>query len=90
MLLLKYLLIDEINDTEECAYQLAKLMRNPLYMVNLIPYNSTGEFTESPASTIKRFKSILENEGINVTQRFRFGRDIDAACGQLATKNKTN
>ncbi len=84
----EYLLIDGINDTEECARALAGLMRNPLYMVNLIPYNSTGGFRESPPQTIKKFKESLENQGVNVTQRFRFGRDIDAACGQLAAKNK--
>ncbi|MBU4455472.1 23S rRNA (adenine(2503)-C(2))-methyltransferase RlmN [Patescibacteria group bacterium] len=83
----EYLLIDNVNDTLECALELAKLMKKPLYFLNLISYNPTGVFTASPFKKIKEFKNILEKSGVNVAQRYRFGQDIDAACGQLAGKN---
>jgi len=53
-------------------------------MVNLISYNPTGIFDPSPQETIKKFKDILYKNGIEVTQRYKFGRDIKGACGQLA------
>jgi 23S rRNA (adenine2503-C2)-methyltransferase len=80
----EYLLIDGVNDSDDSARSLARLMRKPLYMVNLIPCNAVGEFKPSPSERVIRFKEILEKEGVNVTQRFRFGRDIKGACGQLA------
>lgn len=59
------------------------------YFVNLISFNSTGhsEFKPSPGWKIKEFKKVLENMGVDVTQRYRFGREIKAACGQLAGEN---
>lgn len=83
----EYLLIDGINDTEKCAHELISLMKNNLYMVNLIPYNATGVYKESSPEKIKQFKKILQDNGIETTQRVRFGREIDAACGQLAGKS---
>ncbi len=83
----EYLLINNVNDTRECALELAKLMKKPLYFLNLIPYNPTGVFESSPFKKIKEFKNILEKSGVNVAQRYRFGQDIGAACGQLAGKN---
>jgi 23S rRNA (adenine2503-C2)-methyltransferase len=59
-------------------------MKKPLYMVNLIPYNSTGKFKKS--NNTKEFKNYLEKQGIFVTQRYEFGSKIDAACGQLANR----
>lgn len=82
----EYLLLKNVNDSEICAEQLAKIMDRPLYMVNLIKYNSTGSFNSSDTQTIKKFKNILESRGVEVTQRYSFGTDINAACGQLATK----
>lgn len=84
----EYLLIDGVNDQDEQARELAALMKNPLYTVNLIRYNPTGSFQPSSAATIKRFKNLLLREGIKVTQRYSFGQDISAACGQLAARNK--
>jgi len=84
----EYLLIDGVNDQDEQARELAALMKNPLYTVNLIRYNPTGSFQPSSATTIKRFKNLLLREGIKVTQRYSFGQDISAACGQLAAKHK--
>lgn len=82
----EYVMLRGVNDSEEYAKALAKLLNKPLYMVNLISYNPTGLFDPSPASQIKRFKEILEKEGVVVTQRQEFGQDISGACGQLATK----
>lgn len=84
----EYLLIDGVNDKDEHAQELAALMKNPLFMVNLIRYNPTGTFEPSSPATIKRFKNLLLREGIKVTQRYSFGQDIEAACGQLAAKNR--
>jgi len=85
----EYLMIDGVNDTEYHAKELATLMDNPLYMVNLIRYNPTGgKYKPSTATSIRKFKNILMREGVKVTQRHTFGDDIDAACGQLAAKNQ--
>ena len=83
----EYLMINEVNDSMENAEQLVKIMNKPLYMVNLIPYNSTNvadKFKPSDKKTIKTFKDYLEKRGIFATQRYEFGQDIRAACGQLA------
>ncbi len=82
----EYIMIKDINDSEELAERLAKIMDKPLYFVNLISYNPTGTFIPSPEEKIKKFKEILKKRGISATQRFRFGDDIQAACGQLAGK----
>ena len=83
----EYIMIDNLNDSPSHAKELAKIMRKPLYFVNLISYNPTGIFRASPTEKIKRFKDILEKSGVKITQRYRFGQDIKAACGQLATKS---
>ena len=82
----EYTLIDSINDSIENAKELSKIMKHPLYMVNLIKYNDTEEFKAPSNEKIKRFKNYLEKGGINVTERYRFGGDIHAACGQLCLK----
>jgi len=82
----EYVMLAGVNDSEEQARQMAKLLKKPLYMVNLIAYNPNGRFESSPAERIKKFKAILEHAGIFATQRYRFGTDIEAACGQLAGK----
>jgi 23S rRNA (adenine2503-C2)-methyltransferase len=82
----EYVMLKDVNDSEEQAKKLSKLLKKPLYMVNLIAYNPNGRFESSPAERIKKFKAILEKEGIFATQRYRFGTDIEAACGQLAGK----
>jgi len=82
----EYTLIDNVNDSIENAKELSKIMKHPLYMVNLIKYNDTEEFKAPSNEKIKRFKNYLEKGGINVTERYRFGGDIHAACGQLCLK----
>jgi 23S rRNA (adenine2503-C2)-methyltransferase len=60
------------------------------YFVNLISFNAVGhsEFRPSPGWKIKKFKQVLEMLGVDVTQRYRFGKEIKAACGQLTVNNK--
>ena len=84
----EYLLTKDINDTIYYATELAKIMKNPLYYVNLILYNPTGHNNFQPSTTdrVKKFKDILSKKKIIFSQRFRFGEDIKAACGQFAGK----
>ncbi|MDD5144990.1 MAG: 23S rRNA (adenine(2503)-C(2))-methyltransferase RlmN [Candidatus Pacebacteria bacterium] len=90
--MIEYLMIRDVNDSDEMAEKLASLTKktlsanNNLFFINLITYNPTGIFQPSGTERIKKFREILEKNGISVTQRFRFGEDIDAACGQLAGK----
>lgn len=80
----EYLMIDGMNDSDMHAENLAQLLKKKLCMVNLIQYNDTGAFTASSHNRMARFKEILEKHGIQTTMRYRFGRDIEGACGQLA------
>jgi 23S rRNA (adenine2503-C2)-methyltransferase len=82
----EYIMIDGVNDSIEKAQELARLMDNKLYVVNLISYNPTGIFNPSLKNTIKEFRNILEKKGISVTERISFGDEIEAACGQLLAK----
>jgi len=85
----EYIMIKDFNDSEECAVQLASLMKKPLYFVNLISYNpAVRGIAPSPAAKVRKFKETLQRKGIAVTERFRFGQDIAAACGQLAADEK--
>jgi 23S rRNA (adenine2503-C2)-methyltransferase len=82
----EYLMLDGVNDRYEQAQALAELLR-PLeaFKVNLIPYNPTdAEFRGSTREAIAAFRAVLEARGVRVTVRLTRGRDIDAACGQLA------
>lgn len=83
----EYLMINGVNDTDECAKELRKLINNKLCFVNLITYNETSVYAPSSRARIEKFKSLLEERGISVTHRFRFGHDIAAACGQLVAKS---
>lgn len=83
----EYLLIDGVNDTKECAQELVNLMKKPLYFLNLIEYNPTGtEFKPSSEINKKVFKEVLIKNKIQFTERYRFGQNIKAACGQLVAK----
>lgn len=84
----QYLMLNGINDTEKHARELAELMKNKLFVVNIIRYNPTGSFEASSVPAINKFKNILLRNDIKVTQRQTFGQDINAACGQLATNRK--
>jgi len=83
----EYIMINGINDNERQAGELAKLMKKPLYFVNLIPCNLVGDFRPSPQKKVEKFKEILKKNRVQVNQRYSFGQDILAACGQLAGKS---
>ncbi len=81
----EYTLIDGVNDSEECAYQLSKLLKNMMCNVNLIRLNQVKEreLKKSNEKTVNKFKEILQGNSISVTIRRTLGADIDASCGQL-------
>lgn len=81
----EYAMINNVNDTDECAAELAKKLRGMLCHVNLIPANEVHEnaYSRSTKERLERFSKILKDRGINVTTRRTLGGDIDASCGQL-------
>lgn len=79
----EYVLIDNFNESSETARELAEILKGLLCFVNLIPFNGKGELNAPSKEKIGLFKSILTKSGIPVTERYRFGQDINAACGQL-------
>ncbi len=79
----EYVLIDGLNDSDETAKELVDLLKGILCLVNLIPYNGDPPLKSPPKARISAFKNILQENGLNVTQRSRFGTDIKSACGQL-------
>jgi len=85
----EYLMIKGVNDSDQDARSLAKLLKKPLYLVNLIPYNETGRFQPSNPERMEKFKKILEDAGVPATIRLSFGGEIAAACGQLKGKKET-
>ena len=82
---IEYVMLNNVNDTVECAKQLVSLLRGKNVYVNLIPYNETShfEFSKSTEARRKEFFDLLHKAGITVTVRREFGGNIDAACGQL-------
>lgn len=86
----EYSLVKGVNDGEEDAETLAKLVRKLNAHVNLIPVNPVSErnFVQPDTKNIIAFKNKLEKYGINVTIRREMGRDIDGACGQLRRRQR--
>jgi 23S rRNA (adenine2503-C2)-methyltransferase len=80
----EYVMLDGVNDLPEHARQLAALLDPRAYKVNLIPYNPTGAYDGSSPERIERFRAILAEHRFAATVRLTRGRDIEAACGQLA------
>jgi len=80
----EYVMLDGVNDHPEHARELAGLLDPRGYKVNLIPYNPTGAYDGSSPERIERFRAILAEHHVAATVRLTRGRDIDAACGQLA------
>ncbi len=82
---IEYTLMNQINDKEEHAHELAQVLKNTPCKINLIPFNPfPNSGYERPSNNrIHRFKDILQQAGYNVTIRKTRGDDIDAACGQL-------
>lgn len=85
---IEYVMLKEVNDSVENALELAHLLKGMNVYVNLIPYNETShiEFKKSDKSQILKFYDTLKKNKINVTIRKEFGKQIDAACGQLRAK----
>lgn len=81
----EYVLLAGINDTQQCALELVRLLRGRVSMLNVIPYNSVAGLPyETPSSeAIHDFRNFLLEGGINIMFRQRKGDGIDAACGQL-------
>ena len=82
----EYLMLGGVNDRYEQAVALAERLDPRAFKVNLIPYNPTGMYDGSSREAIAAFQAVLEEHGIGATVRLTRGRDIDAACGQLAAK----
>src|SRR3954451_2891080 len=80
----EYVMLAGVNDRVEQAAELARLLDRRIFKVNLIPYNPTGSFGGSGRNAIAAFAAVLERERLPVTVRLTRGRDIAAACGQLA------
>jgi len=85
---IEYVMLDNVNDKDSNAIELANLLRGMNVYVNLIPYNETNhlEFKRASKDNVMKFYDILKQKGINVTVRKEFGSKIDAACGQLRSK----
>jgi 23S rRNA (adenine2503-C2)-methyltransferase len=82
----EYVMLAGVNDRVDQADQLAALLGGDAFKVNLIPYNPTGVFDGSSRAAIAAFKAALDRAGVPATVRLTRGRDIDAACGQLAAR----
>jgi 23S rRNA (adenine2503-C2)-methyltransferase len=80
----EYVMLAGVNDRVEHARQLGALLDPNVFKVNLIPYNPTGMFEGSSRRAIEVFRATLASSGVPVTVRLTRGRDIAAACGQLA------
>ncbi len=85
----EYIAFQHFNDHPEDARELIELCRDFPVVVNIIEYNPVEgiDFIKSDEDRLDKFASILANNGIRVTVRRSRGKDIDAACGQLANKN---
>ena len=81
-------MIKGVNDTEQCALQLAKILKGIMCHVNLIPVNPVKEnsYVKSDRRELEAFAERLNGLGINTTVRRTLGGDIDASCGQLRRK----
>ncbi len=89
---IEYVMLNSVNDSKECALELASLFKGMNIYVNLIPYNETNtqKFKRSSKDKVLAFYDTLKKNGINCTIRREFGSNIQAACGQLrgSMKNK--
>ncbi|RKQ88003.1 23S rRNA m(2)A-2503 methyltransferase [Solirubrobacter pauli] len=87
MVFIEYVMLAGVNDGYAQAVKLAQVLDPKIYKLNLIPYNPTDSIYDgSSRNAIEAFKAALEEHGLSATVRLTRGRDIDAACGQLAAK----
>jgi 23S rRNA (adenine2503-C2)-methyltransferase len=89
----EYVMLEGVNDTPRHAAELAAILDEKTFKVNLIPYNPTGSdnkrhpaYGGSSRDAIAAFKHVLDRARIPATVRLTRGRDIAAACGQLAAE----
>jgi 23S rRNA (adenine2503-C2)-methyltransferase len=80
----EYVMLGGVNDSPRHARELAAVLDPAAFKVNLIPYNPTGMYAGSSREAIAAFKSVLDHARLPSTVRLTRGRDIAAACGQLA------
>lgn len=87
---MEYIMLDSVNDSEDCAVELASKLKGLNCYVNLIPYNETENigYKRTKSSQIRKFYDILKKKNINVTIRKEFGSKVDAACGQLRANQR--
>ena len=86
----EYLMLGGVNDRYEQAVALAERLDPRAFKVNLIPYNPTdAPYAGSSRHAVDAFRAALEEHGLRATVRLTRGRDIDAACGQLAASGST-
>ena len=85
---IEYILIAGVNDSKENALELAKLLKNKLCYVNIIPYNKVFETQYSRSKKSLYFCDILKSNGLTCTVRLEKGSSIDAACGQLRSRRE--
>jgi len=85
----EYVLLGDVNSSDAAARALAQLAQRLEAIVNVILFNTAeaSPFHPPTATEVRRFKAVLKREGVRVTERFRRGRDIAAACGQLRGKH---
>ena len=79
-------MIDGVNDSDEQADLLVKLLKGQPGHVNLIPLNEVEESPLKPSKRVAAFQKRLESHGVTATVRRKLGGDIDASCGQLRRK----
>jgi 23S rRNA (adenine2503-C2)-methyltransferase len=81
----EWVLLAGVNDTERDAKELGRLLRGKLAHVNLIPFNPVEDtpYRAPDRAAVRRFRDLVEAQGLTVTVRDTRGRDADAACGQL-------
>jgi 23S rRNA (adenine2503-C2)-methyltransferase len=85
----EYVMLAGVNDRVAQATELARLLDPKIFKVNLIPYNPTGAFAGSSRKAIDAFAAVLDRERLPATVRLTRGRDIAAACGQLAATRRS-
>ena len=86
----EYVMLKDVNDSDQCAIELSRLIKGMNCYVNLIPYNETNniDFQRTNTVQIMRFYDILKKNNVSVTIRREFGGNISAACGQLRSKKE--
>lgn len=86
----EYALIAGVNDSNECALELARKLKGSLCHVNLIPVNEVKEndYKKPDRKNIEHFRDVLIDKGINATIRRTLGADINASCGQLRSSHQ--